>query len=110
MVDDVFEDDTDSNNEDSLEHDHFLLDELAEDSEDSDDDELDEDELNKLQNEADIEHFKAILAHAPSANAGKTGIPGRNFPGLVNINTDHRRIHSHTRDYLNVKFIVNSSQ
>ena len=48
MVEDVFEVDTDSDNEGSLEHDHFLLDELAEDSEDSDDDELDEDVKNSL--------------------------------------------------------------
>jgi hypothetical protein len=32
--------------------------------EDSYDEELNEDELSKLQNEADIEHFNAILAHA----------------------------------------------
>ena len=38
-----------------------------EDSEDSDsdnDEEFDEEELNELQNEADIDHFKAVLAHA----------------------------------------------
>jgi hypothetical protein len=43
----------------------------------------------------------------PSAKAGKTEMPGRNFPGPVSIDMDHKRIHGHSRDYLVVKFIVN---
>ncbi|KAF8220864.1 hypothetical protein L208DRAFT_1382502 [Tricholoma matsutake] len=63
-------DDTDSKDEDFLEQGFFFLDEgtLLEDDDgsdsDDDDDEVDEDELNKLQNEADIEHFNAVLIHA----------------------------------------------
>jgi hypothetical protein len=71
MVEDVFDnDDTDSNDEDFLEHGFFFLDEETllknDNSSDSDDgdEEVDKDKLNKLQNEADIEHFKAVLFHA----------------------------------------------
>jgi hypothetical protein len=70
-LNDVFdEDDINSDDEDFPDHGLFLLDEgisLEEDSEDPDsdnDEEFDEDELNELQNEVDIEHFKAVLAHA----------------------------------------------
>ena len=68
---DVFdEEDTISDDEDFPDHGFFLPDEgisHEEDSEDSDsddDEEFDEEELNELQNEADIDHFKAVLAHA----------------------------------------------
>ncbi|KAF8235149.1 hypothetical protein L208DRAFT_1376580 [Tricholoma matsutake] len=70
-VDDVSNnDDTDSEDEDFLEQGFFFLDEgtLLKDDDgsdsDDDDDEVDEDELNKLQNEADIKHFNAVLFHA----------------------------------------------
>ena len=70
-VEDISDDeDMDFDDEDLLEHGFFCLDEgtpLEEDldSSDSDDDEeVDEEELNALQNEADIEHFNAVLAQA----------------------------------------------
>jgi hypothetical protein len=69
-VEDVSDDeDSDFVNEDFLEHGFFFLDEgtpLEEDlASDSDsDEEVDEDELNDLKNEADIEHFNAVLVHA----------------------------------------------
>jgi hypothetical protein len=64
------DDDMDFDDEDFLEHGFFILDEgnpLEEDLDDSDsdeDEEIEEDELNGLRNEADLEHFKAVLAHA----------------------------------------------
>lgn len=59
-------DNTDSEDEDFLEQGFFFLDEetLLED-----DDEVDKDELNELQNEADIEHFNAVLFHAQAMAA-----------------------------------------
>jgi|SRR5882724_4378026 len=63
-------DDTDSDDEDFLEHGFFFLDEgtpLEDDNgsdSDDDDEEVDEDGLNKLQNKADIDHFNAVLFHA----------------------------------------------
>ena len=54
--------------EDFLEHGFFFLDEgqPGEDSDgaDSDEEEVDEEELTGLQDEADIEHFNAVLAQA----------------------------------------------
>jgi hypothetical protein len=56
--------------EDYLEHGFFFLDEESTSKEDSDSDgfdtneEVDEDKLEGLENEADIAHFNAILAHA----------------------------------------------
>ena len=69
-VEEVFnEEDADFEDEDFLEHGFFFLDEGhppedESDSSDSDGEEVDEDELTGLQNEADIEHFNAILAQA----------------------------------------------
>jgi len=60
------DDDTDFEDEDFLEHGFFFLDEepMNSDDTDSDGEGVDEDELMGLQNEADIEHFNAILAQA----------------------------------------------
>jgi hypothetical protein len=64
------DEDTDFEDEDFLEHGFFFLDEgpggeeISDDSCGADEEEVDEDKLNGLQNEADIEHFNAILAHA----------------------------------------------
>jgi len=67
-VEEVSDDDMDLEDDDFLEHGFFFLDEepTSEDSDDcdSDDEDVDEDELKGLQNEADIEHFNAVLAHA----------------------------------------------
>ena len=61
--------DMDSEEDDLLEEGFFFLDEgdaVAEDSDDSDSDEeeLSEAELDELQNEAEIEHFNAVLFEA----------------------------------------------
>src|SRR5277367_6476918 len=66
------QDDKNFDDEDFLEHGFFFLDEespLEEDldgpgGDESDNDAVDEDELTGLQNEADIEHFNAVLAKA----------------------------------------------
>ena len=56
--------------EDCLEHGFFFLDKESTSKEDSDsdgfdtDEEVDEDKLEGLENEADIVHFNAVLAHA----------------------------------------------
>ena len=69
-VEEVFdEEDTDFEDEDFLEQGFFFLykehpPEDESDGSDSDDGEVDEDELTGLQNEADIEHFNAVLAQA----------------------------------------------
>jgi len=69
-VEDVYDDEgSELEDEDYLEQGFFFLDEgtpLEEDSDgsDSEEEEISEDELNGLQNEADIEHFNAVLAHA----------------------------------------------
>ena len=69
-VEEVFnEEDADFEDADFLEQGFFFLDEEhppedESDGSDSDDGEVDEDELTGLQNEADIEHFNAVLAQA----------------------------------------------
>ena len=70
-VEEVFDDENthfEDKDEDFLEHGFFFLDEEqqpGEDLDDSDsDEEVDEEELNELKNEADIEHFNAVLAQA----------------------------------------------
>jgi hypothetical protein len=70
FVEDVYDDDdSESEDKDYLEQGFFFLDEgspLEEDIDgsDSEEEEIGEDKLNGLQNEADIEHFNAVLAHA----------------------------------------------
>ena len=70
-IEEVLDDeDMDFEDEDYLEHGFFFLDEEPTSEEDSDldgfdtDEEVDEDKLEGLENEADIVHFNAILAHA----------------------------------------------
>ena len=69
-VEEVFnEEDADFEDKDFLEQGFFSLDEEhppedESDGSDSDDGEVDEDKLTGLQNEADIEHFNAVLAQA----------------------------------------------
>jgi len=63
------DEDTDLKDDDFLEQGFFFLDEEPTSEEDSDDcntddEEVDEDELKGPQNEADIEYFNAVLAHA----------------------------------------------
>jgi hypothetical protein len=58
------DEDTHFEEEDFLEHGFFFLDEEDSDGTDSDEEleEVTEEELTELQNEADIEHFNAVLA------------------------------------------------
>ena len=70
-IEEVLDDeDMDFDDEDYLEHGFFFLDEEPTSEEDSDldgfdtDEEVDEDKLEGLENEADIAHFNAVLAHA----------------------------------------------
>ena len=70
MEDTSDDEDMDFKKNNLLEEGFFFLDEgdaIVEDSDhsDSNDDELSEDELDKLQNEAEIKHFNAVLFKAP---------------------------------------------